>query len=94
MKIGAGMTEVLYHLKGMREVIHIIFPIDHCKLIIDLFSVSTKDCDITVESNTANVVHKADIRFPGYLHGSCLTTKLKNDGSDLGSPRCADGMAL
>jgi hypothetical protein len=39
-------------------------------------------------------VHKADIRLTGYLHGACLTAKLQNDGTDLGSTRCTNGMAF
>jgi hypothetical protein len=58
------------------------------------FLASAENCDITVESNAPNIVHKTDIRLTGYLHGARLASKLQNDGPDLGSTRCTDGMAF
>ena len=53
-----------------------------------------KYCNVPVQSNAANVVHKADIRLTGNLHGACLSATLQNDGADLRSTRCANGMAF
>jgi hypothetical protein len=39
-------------------------------------------------------MHKADPRLTGYLHRARLTTELQNNGSDLGSTRCTNGMAF
>jgi hypothetical protein len=37
---------------------------------------------------------KADIRLTCYLHGTCLTAKLQNNRTDLGSTGCTNGMAF
>jgi hypothetical protein len=39
-------------------------------------------------------MYKSDTRLTSHLHAACLTTELQNDGTNLGSTGCANGMAF